>query len=141
MNGTTAGRRKYVGIDPGRSKCGFAVVFDDGERARVDVVPAAQIGDRIDAEIRSGPVEALCIGHATSSASILSMCKERWPSVPSLLVDETNTTLEARALYFEDHPPRGLLRFVPRGLLIPPVPLDGYAAVLIVERYRRIIKT
>jgi hypothetical protein len=52
------------------------------------------------------------------------------------VVDETNTTFEARALFYEDHPPKGLLRFVPRGLLVPSAPLDGYAALLIVRRCR-----
>jgi hypothetical protein len=134
---TTRPRRKYLGIDPGRSKCGFAVVYDDGERARIDVVPVASIGDAIDAEVRTGSVDVLCIGDATSSDAIVEMCKRRWPDISRTIVDETNTTLEARQLYYTDHPPRGLWRFVPRGLLVPPVPLDGYAALLIVDRYRR----
>jgi RNase H-fold protein (predicted Holliday junction resolvase) len=132
-------RRKYVGIDPGRSKCGFAVVYDDGERGCVDVVPTPDIAERIDREVREGAVAALCVGHATSSSAIIEMCKTRWPEIPRSIVDETNTTLEARALYFVDHPPRGLWRFVPRGLLVPKAPLDGYAAVLIVDRYRRML--
>ena len=133
----TTPRRKLLGIDPGRSKCGFAVVYDDGERVRIDVVPANAIGDAIDAEVRAGSVGALCVGHATSSDTIVEMCARRWPDIPREIIDETNTTLEARRLYFSDHPPRGLWRFVPRGLLVPPVPLDGYAALLIVDRYRR----
>lgn len=139
MNATPSrGRRhKYVGIDPGRSKCGFAVVLDDGERLCVDVVPTPDIAERIDREVRGGDVEALCVGHATSSSVIVEMCKTRWPGIRCSIVDETNTTLEARELYFVDHPPKGLWRFVPRGLLVPKAPLDGYAALLIVDRYRR----
>lgn len=130
-------RSKYVGIDPGRTKCGFAVLYADGERACMDVVPTPEIGERIETEVRAGGVEALCIGHATSSAAIVELCKARWPAIPRQIIDETNTTLDARRLYFEDHPPKGLMRLIPRGLLVPAVPLDGYAAVLIVERYRR----
>ncbi len=139
MNATPSRRRrhKYVGIDPGRSKCGFAVVYDDGERECVDVVPTSDIGERIEREVRGGDVEALCVGHATTSRAIVELCETRWPDIPRRIVDETNTTLEARTLYFVDHPPRGLWRLVPRGLLVPSVPLDGYAAVLIVERYRQ----
>lgn len=129
-------RSKTLGIDPGRSKCGFAVVYADGKRACVDVVPTQDIGDRIDAEVASGAVDALCVGHATSSAAIVEMCRRRWPDIPCRVIDETNTTLEARRLYFLDYPPKGLMRLVPRGLLVPRAPLDGYAAVLIVERYR-----
>jgi RNase H-fold protein (predicted Holliday junction resolvase) len=50
-------------------------------------------------------------------------------------VNERNTSLEARRRYYEDHPPRGLLRLIPRGLLVPKAQLDGYAALLIIERY------
>ena len=133
-------RQKYVGIDPGRSKCGFAVVYDDGERACIDVVPTPDIGERIEREVRGGEVEAFCVGHATSSNAIIELCQTRWPDIPRRIVDETNTTLEARNLYFVDHPPRGLWRFVPRGLLVPKAPLDGYAAVLIVDRYRQSLR-
>jgi hypothetical protein len=32
------------------------------------------------------------------------------------------------------HPPRGWRRFVPRGMLLPPRPIDDFAALLIAER-------
>ena len=54
------------------------------------------------------------------------------------IIDEKNTTWEARRLYYLDNPPRGWRRFVPRGLLVPGVAVDGYAALLIIERYRRL---
>jgi RNase H-fold protein (predicted Holliday junction resolvase) len=131
-------RSRYVGIDPGRSKCGFAVVYKDGARKCIDVIPTADIEVRIEIEVRAGGVAALCVGHATTSSSIVEMCKRRFPSVPLYVVDETNTSLEARKLYFADNPPRGLWRFVPRGLLVPKAPLDGYAALLIVARFRHL---
>jgi RNase H-fold protein (predicted Holliday junction resolvase) len=130
-------RRKFLGIDPGRSKCGFAVLYDDGERGCIDVVPTSEIAQRIEAEVNEGCVAAICIGHATSSAAIVELCKRRWPGIPQHIVDETNTTLEARKSYFIDHPPKGIWRLIPRGLLVPKEALDGYAALLIVERYRR----
>jgi len=139
MSPTPSARRrgKYLGIDPGRSKCGFAVVYDDGVRESVEVVATTEIEARIEREVRAGDIEALCVGDATSSGTIVELCASKWPAIPCRIVDETNTSLEARALYFEDHPPKGLWRLVPRGLLVPKGPVDGYAAVLIVERYRR----
>jgi RNase H-fold protein (predicted Holliday junction resolvase) len=137
MSGSSAQRARYLGIDPGRTKCGFAVVYDDGARACIDVVPTSEIEGRIQGEVQSGGVAALCVGHATSSAAIVALCTARWPSIPLRVIDETNTTFEARERYFADNPPKGLWRLIPRGLLVPKVPLDGYAALLIVERYRR----
>lgn len=133
-DGDPSRRTVTIGVDPGRSKCGLAVVYDDGSRKTLAVVPTTEIGDRLDEEVRASQVRAICIGHATGSDSIVALCANRWPAIPRRVVDETNTTLEARRLYYIDHPPRGLWRFVPRGLLVPDEPLDAYAALLIVTR-------
>jgi RNase H-fold protein (predicted Holliday junction resolvase) len=124
-----------IGIDPGRTKCGLAVLTNAGQRVAIDVVPTAALAGRLQATAAGGDVAAICVGHATTSDAVVEMCRERWPQIPLVVVDESNTTLEARRRYYRDHPPRGLLRFVPRGLLVPSVPLDGYAALLIAERY------
>lgn len=79
----------------------------------------------------------VCLGDATKSDMVHKLLRARWPQLPITIVDERNTSLEARRRYYEDHPPKGLWRLVPRGLLVPDVPLDGYAALLIIERYRR----
>jgi hypothetical protein len=131
-----AARNRYVGIDPGRSKCGFALDFETASPPLVEVVPTTDIRARIDREVREGGVLALCVGDATTSAPIVRLCRSAWPDIPLNIVDETNSTLQARALYYDAHPPRGLLRFVPRGLLVPSEPLDGYAALIIVRRFR-----
>ncbi len=54
--------------------------------------------------------------------------------IPIELVDERETTLLARKRYFQAHPPRGWRRLVPRGMLLPPRPIDDFAALLIAER-------
>jgi len=131
------GERLIVGIDPGRTKCGFAVLTSSGERLALDVVRTADIASRLRSVAGEGVVAAICVGHATTSDVVVEMCRTAWPQIPLVVVDESNTTLEARQRYYRDHPPRGLLRLVPRGLLVPAVPLDGYAALLIAERYLR----
>ena len=128
-------RKRFIGIDPGNQKCGYAAVYEDGERSTLEVVPTAAMTARIESDVRAGDVAGICIGDATTSKAMLRLCVSRWPSIPVTLVDERNTTLQARARYYEDHPPRGLLRLVPRGLLVPRDPLDGYAALIIVERH------
>jgi RNase H-fold protein (predicted Holliday junction resolvase) len=128
-------RRRYIGIDPGRTKCGYAVIDDHGERSALDVIPTEQIPQRIESDLRAGDVAAICIGDATTSKSMIDLCRGRWPSLQIAIVDERNTTLEARRRYYADHPPRGLLRLIPQGLLVPREPLDGYAALLIIERF------
>lgn len=128
------GEGRYIGIDPGSSKCGYAVVADNGERLALDVVPADELLARAEQDINAG-VSLVCVGDATRSHEVIARLRERWPALRIVLVDERNTSLQARRRYYEDHPPRGIWRFVPRGLLVPKAALDGYAALLIVERY------
>jgi hypothetical protein len=115
-------------------KCGYAVVSPHGERVSIEIVPADKLVERVEADVLAG-VAMVCVGDATRSSTIVEMLRRKWPTLPIALVDERNTSLEARRRYYEDHPPRGLLRFIPRGLLVPKAQLDGYAALLIIERY------
>ncbi|MEO6908119.1 MAG: resolvase, partial [Abditibacteriaceae bacterium] len=50
-------------------------------------------------------------------------------------VDEKNSTLEARPLYWLEYPRLGLMRFIPISLLSPPVPIDDFAAVVLGRRF------
>ncbi|HKW44059.1 MAG TPA: hypothetical protein VJN22_00295, partial [Candidatus Eremiobacteraceae bacterium] len=107
-------------------------------RRALEVLPIVELADRISRDAASGVIDAICIGHATNSREIEKLCRARWPDIPVVIVDETNTTLDARRRYYEENPPKGLLRLLPRGLLVPAVPLDGYAALLIIERWLRL---
>ncbi|HXN09092.1 MAG TPA: hypothetical protein VN860_05480 [Candidatus Acidoferrales bacterium] len=115
-------------------KCGYAVVSPHGERVSIEIVPAEKLVERVEADVLAG-VAMVCVGDATRSDKVVEMLRRTWPALPIALVDERNTSLEARRRYYEDHPPRGLLRLIPRGLLVPKAQLDGYAALLIIERY------
>lgn len=127
---------KYIGIDPGLSKCGYALAAEDGRRLSLDIVPTEALGRRLLADVGNGRIGVVCVGDATKSELIVRIVREHCPQVQIALVDERNTSLEARGLYYQDHPPRGMWRLVPRGLLVPKEPLDGYAALLIIQRYR-----
>lgn len=125
----------YVGIDPGLIKCGYAVVSVGGQRLSIEIVPSAHLAIRLAQDVQSGHIRMVCVGNATKSEMVVEMIHERWPQLPLSLVDERNTSLEARLRYYKDHPPKGIWGLVPRGLLVPKEPLDGYAALLIIERY------
>ena len=126
----------YVGIDPGLVKCGYAVVSTNGLRLALEIVPTKDLVERFSVDAARGSIDMVCVGNATRSEAVVTMLRVRWPELPIAMVDERNTSLEARRRFYEDHPPRGILRLIPRGLLVPKGPLDGYAALLIVERYR-----
>jgi len=77
------------------------------------------------------------VGNRTGSAEVLAELTRIVPGLAVVLVEEAGTTLEARRLYFADHPPRGWRRLVPRSMQLPPEPYDDYAAIALARRYLR----
>lgn len=122
-----AGPVAVVALDPGRN-LGVAWVRADGTLERALITDLAALGGL---ELPAGAV--LVVGDGTGSAAVQEALRRR--GVPFEVVDERDTTLEARALYFRDHPPRGLARLLPPGLRSPPRPVDDYAAYAIALRW------
>lgn len=138
--------RYYLGIDPGRDKTGLALVREDGVLRSQQVVRTSSLRSSIrgflDERLASGNVWSLhrvlagiIIGNGTNSGPVCDLVKELFPSVPVHEIGEAHSTEEARRLYWKIHPSQGLRRLLPLGLQVPPVPLDGYAAVVQVRRY------
>ncbi len=126
-----------LGIDPGTRKCGFAVLECLGKApVRLGIAPLEEFGARLAALVREHAIERAAIGCGTNAETIVALVRQN--DIPYALVDERETTLQARARFFDDHPPRGWRRLVPRGMLLPDRPIDDYAALLIAERYLRI---
>lgn len=121
-----------LAVDPGRAKCGLAVV-EPGRVLHREVVTRPHLGQRVAELSRRFPVAVVVVGDATGSQEVarelLGLGR------PVQVVPEAGTTQEARQRYFQEHPPRGLLRVLPPGLRVPPEPYDDYVAVLLAERY------
>jgi RNase H-fold protein (predicted Holliday junction resolvase) len=122
-----------LGIDPGTRKCGYAVL----DRAHAPPLALGVVAtERLSETLRelSGrfALAAVALGGGTHAAPVQAMLAQLGVRIE--IVDERATTLLARARYFEAHPPRGWRRLIPRGMLLPPRPIDDYAAVLIAER-------
>lgn len=127
-----------LGFDPGRDKCGLAVVRPSGEVLARAVVPAEGAIARLRSYAQQFGATVWVMGDRTTAktwrAAIAAAAPELPPPVP---VDEHNSTLEARDRYWQANPPRGLARWIPQGMREPPEPLDDWVAVLLVERYLR----
>ena len=123
-----------LGLDPGTRKCGYALVAAPGERPlMLGIAPLEALRQRLHELLATHPVAIAAIGRGTNAAAVAEIARALGLRVE--LVDERETTLLARSRYFDDHPPRGWRRFVPRGMLLPSRPIDDYAALLIAERY------
>ena len=122
-----------LAIDPGRDKCGLAVLGGDG---RILFKAIAANGDFRQALheliILYRPVK-IALGDGTGSGDIKSIAKELYQgSVVS--VPEKDSTLEARDLAWESHPPTGIVKFLPKVFWPVPDELDAWAAVVIGRR-------
>ena len=116
-----------VAFDPGKN-IGIAFVNEQADLEQQHILTLEQI---LTYQL---PEEAvLVVGNGTGSEAVEQVLKARGLSYT--VIDETGTTLEARPLYFKAHPPKGLLRLLPKGMLSPPELIDGYAAYAIALRY------
>lgn len=81
--------------------------------------------------------QRLLLGAGTGAKKLLNQLQTWFPQLTWELIPERNTTLQARELYFQHHPPRGWRRLLPKGMRIPPEPYDDYAALAIIYQASR----
>ncbi|HTZ53471.1 MAG TPA: hypothetical protein VMB20_00290 [Candidatus Acidoferrum sp.] len=122
-----------LGVDPGTRKVGFAVVDAQGETQDLGIEMIADFGARVRALMVRWAFSAIAIGTGTNARPLGTELATL--GIPVIYVDEHETTLRARSLYFADHPPKGWRRLIPLGMQVPPRPIDDYAAVLIARRF------
>ena len=125
----------YLGIDPGRSKTGLALVDGAGKIVKLHIAESQNIDNEIVEFIKNSCPVQIVLGNGTNSRNIGESVKRVLPDVMVTVVEEAHSTEEARALYWQENPPKGLKKLIPLGMLVPPVPLDAYAAVILVRRF------
>ena len=124
---------RVLGIDPGTRKVGIAVVDDRGNALEIAIEPFEEVVPRVRALLARYEIGVIAMGKGTNAGVMAARLADL--GVPIGYVDERETTLRARSLYFADNPPRGWRRLIPLGMQLPPRPVDDYAAVLIARRY------
>ena len=128
-------RQKYLGIDPGRSKTGLALVDAAGSILALHIAHTEHIEVELSAFAGKEQLAGIIMGDGTSSKAIGQAVSKVFAAVPLALVGEAHSTEEARSLYWQVNPPRGWRKLVPLGMLVPSEPLDAYAAVVQVKRW------
>ena len=122
-------------IDPGREKCGVAVVDEDGSVLEQAVVATARLADELTERAKKFRPELILLGNGTTSRTAEETIREAIPDVPVEIVDEYRTTDDARIAYWKANPPSGWRRFFPTSMQVPPAPVDDYVAVILARRY------
>lgn len=124
-----------LAVDPGRSKCGLAVVgSDSGVRTRA-VVPREKLVETVNRFARAYSPAVVIVGGGTGSKAARTAIENMSGSTNVETVDEQFTSLDAKERFFKENPPRGLRKLIPTTLQVPNVPYDDYVAVLLAERY------
>lgn len=130
--------KTVLAIDPGNSKCGLALAQRDGE-GKISllwssIAPKEQIPAMLEEAHRVAHFSMVIVGSGTTSKPLVAAIRQAMPSMAILVVDEKDTTLQARERYWEYNMRKGWRRFLPATLQVPPVPIDDYAALIIAER-------
>ena len=126
-----------LAIDPGRAKCGLAVVAACGNVLHRAVVPSAAVVEAVHNLRAEHGADFAVLGDSTTCRQWQALFHQTMPDLKLCVVDETGSTLEARGLYWQAHPPQGWRRFFPLSLQVPPEPVDDFAAVVLARRYFR----
>ena len=125
-----------LGFDPGRDKCGVAVMNADRNVVYHQVIESQLAIATIQELCQQFAVDLIVMGDGTTAKSwYQKLTANSAITLPIKMVDENNSTLEARDRYWQMYPPQGLSRLIPLGLRTPPRPVDDIVAILLIERF------
>ena len=124
-----------MGFDPGRDKCGVAIMNDQAEVLYSQVIRADQVANLLPQLFRQFACQVLVMGNQTTSQLWQNQLKIILPAVPIILLDERYTTVQARQRYWQIYPAQGLTKLIPLGMRSPPPPVDDIVAMILIEKY------
>lgn len=130
--------RTLLAIDPGSSKCGLAIASRNTEGAIQliwrAIAPTQDIEEQLKVAREVAPFSFIVVGSGTTSAKLVDRIRALYPAIGVLLVNEKDTTLQARERYWIYNPRRGWRKLLPASLQVPPEPYDDFAAFVLAER-------
>ena len=122
-----------LGIDPGRDKCGVAVLNSDGDILFEEVIETADFETILKNLVAQFNLQLAILGDGTTHKNAEKILHNL--NLEVKIVDEKHTTEEARKLYWKKNPPRGWRKILPTSMQVPPVPVDGIVAEILVTRH------
>lgn len=122
-------------LDPGRDKCGFAVLSEDGRVQMQKVINTNRLEAEVKAAQEKYDFSKLIEGNGTTSQQAKARIIQALPELDIIVIDEYRTTEMAKGEYWKANPPRGWRRLLPVTMQVPPVPVDDYVAVILGRRY------
>jgi RNase H-fold protein (predicted Holliday junction resolvase) len=124
-----------LGFDPGKDKCGVAVMDGDCRLLYHQVLLTDRTIDEIRNLCQQYQINQIVIGDQTTSKQWQQQLTTAFPDLPITLVDERYSSLEARDRYWQMYPPNFLTSLIPQGMRQPPRLIDDLVAIILIERY------
>jgi RNase H-fold protein (predicted Holliday junction resolvase) len=124
-----------LGIDPGKEKCGLAIVGLDRTVHLRQVISSHSFTHHVDRLLVEFSVSTVVIGDQTTSHFWQTQLRSRYPNLRLIAIDERHSSEQARLRYWQFNPPRGLTRMLPESFRLPPEPWDDIVALILIERY------
>jgi RNase H-fold protein (predicted Holliday junction resolvase) len=126
-----------VAVDPGRDKCGYAVVelrSGDSETLVLSngIATTSEIGRVVANQLAEHlSVKVVVVGDGTNSGAVVDNIKCISPNVEIRIVNERGTSEAARKLFVSRTPAEGFEKLLPRSLRSPKTAYDNVVAELI----------
>jgi RNase H-fold protein (predicted Holliday junction resolvase) len=124
-----------LGFDPGKDKCGVAVMGEDRALLYHQVLLTAEVISQISNLCQQYNVSRIVMGDQTTAKQWQQQLTTAFPNLPITLVDERYSSLEARDRYWQMYPANFLTGLIPQGMRQPPRPIDDLVAIILIERY------
>jgi|AntRauTorckE6833_2_1112554.scaffolds.fasta_scaffold00122_14 RNase H-fold protein (predicted Holliday junction resolvase) len=124
-----------LGIDPGRSKCGVAVLTEDGKEVLKDISKTSELSKKLEDILENYSIDKVVLGNGTYADKIYNILKLLFDENKIIFINEENSTYLAEQKYLKENPPLGLsflnkiMKFKPKRAL------DDYTAVVLVKKY------
>ena len=125
-----------LGIDSGRDKCGVAVLNSGGEILFEQVIETSNFESVIKNLADQFNLRLVILGDGTTHKNAEKILQDL--NLEVKIVDEKRTTEEARRLYWKKNPPQGWRKLLPTSMQVPPVPVDGIVAEILIRRHLQI---
>lgn len=125
----------YLGIDPGKDKCGIALVKSEKNILLLDIVNTKRVDTYLKELYHKYDIDIVILGSGTFSKEIRKIVEENILAEIAI-VDEKNTTIEAAKKYREEYPLKGYKKILSKFVSWKPAEnIDDYAALMIIKRY------
>lgn len=124
-----------MGIDPGRKKCGVAIVTEKGEEIEKKIVETSSLSHKIEEVFSQYSISKCILGNGTYADKVFNILQLLIEEEKIIFIEEEGSTYLAEQRYLKENPPLGL-NFLNKIIKFKPKrPMDDYTAVVLVEKY------